>query len=129
MYVEPGFYDLREGTIGTVQYKLQQSPSMTQAQKEELVSKMSNESMRAFMMQFTLGQSDISPEEAFMKSRKDAWSQIEEAFIIKDLHVQVGQKESYDEILRIEEQEGFVGWMNPLLVDSLKKVYLNEEIM
>ena len=127
MYVEPGFYELIPGTIGTVHYIIDASKGMSETEKQKLVDQMSNALMRAFLNNVTYGlsgPSPMSPEEAFAKSRKDSWSEIEDRWNeTKEIHVQVGQEESYNMILKIEKIEGFRGWMNPLLIQSLKDIF------
>lgn len=131
MYVEPGFYELIPGTIGTVHYMFDASRRMSGEEKQKIVDQMSNARMRAYLNNVTYGlggQNQMSPEDAFAKSRKDSWAEIEEKWNeTKEIHVQVGQIESYNTILKIENTDGFKGWMNPLLIQSLKEICEKEK--
>lgn len=131
MYVEPGFYELIPGTIGTVHYMFDVSKKMTDEEKEKLVDKMSNERMRAYMnnLAYSLGNAaPMAPEEAFAKARRDSRTDIEEKWTApRELNVQVGQMESYNAMLKVEKMDGFRGWMNPLLVESLKLICEKEK--
>ena len=134
MYIEPGFYELVPGAIGTIHYAKDISKKIPEDQRQAFVSRQAGERMRAFLMNATYGMngnSQMSPEDAYIKARKDSWSELEEGPVCRDVveqQVQVGQKESYDKILKIEQGEDFIEWMNPLLVMALKEAYTKNNV-
>jgi hypothetical protein len=128
---DPGFYDLEPGAIGTIQYKKNMMTHLSDEAKQQYVSRASNERMRAFMMNMAYGMNGngpTDPTEAFIKARRDSWGDIEDGEIgikVEAMSVQVGQKESYDAICKIENKDDFAGWLNPALVNMIKEQFKN----
>jgi len=127
MYTEPGFYDLEPGAIGTLHYKINMIKHMSEEEKQAYVSRASNERMRAFMMNMTYGMNGNGPTDplnAFIKARQDSWGELEDSQVgmePREMQVQIGQKESYDLILKLEARDDFGGWMNPAFVEMIKQ--------
>lgn len=132
MYNESGFLDLEFGSIGTVFYKIDMSKSIPEEVKQDIVSKNANERMRAFLMNMTYGMNGNGPTDpldAYIKARQDSWGDIEDGEMtmkIENMIVQIGQKESYDSMVKIETREDFGGWLNPALVELIKQQYKNQ---
>jgi len=130
---DPNFYDLTPGSIGKLFYKKNMMLGMTEEQKQAYVSNAANQRMRMFMMNMTygmIGNGPTDPQEAFNKARQDSWGDIEDGRVgleVKDIFVQVGQKESLDLIIKIETAEDFCGWHDPEFVNQLKQQYNNED--
>lgn len=115
------FYDLIPNSIGNISYK--KVLKISDEEKQKIVSKNSNERMRAFLNNFTYGMTGNDPidiQATFIKSREDSWNDLEEFYETKYLTVQIGQKESIEAIGNIEKQEWFRGWENPYFVDLIK---------
>jgi hypothetical protein len=131
MYNEPGFLDLQEGSIGTIFYKKNIAKHLSDETKQAIISKNANERMRAFMMNMTYGMNGNGPTDpldAYIKARNDSWGELEDGDVsmkIENMIVQIGQKESYEAIIKVESKDDFGGWLNPALVDLLKQQYKN----
>lgn len=124
MYTEPGFYDLVDGSIGTILYKKNIALGLSNEVKQKIVSKNANERLRAL-----LSNTDLDPATAYAKARKDSWGELEDgdtAMSVENMSIQIGQKESYDAIIRIEARQDFGGWMNPGLINLIKEQYQNK---
>lgn len=130
---DPGFYDLEPGSIGILHYKKNMLKHLSDEAKQQYVSKASNERMRAFMMNMAYGMNGngpTDPQEAFIKARRDSWGDLEDGEVgmkIENMSVQIGQKESYDAICKMEQKDDFVTWLNPALVNMIKQQYKNNE--
>jgi hypothetical protein len=118
---DQGFYDLEPGSIGTIHYKRNMLKHLSDEAKQQYVSRAANERMRAFLMG---GMSD--PQEAYMKARRDSWGDLEDGDAgtkVENMAIQIGQKESFEAICKIESKDDFAGWLNPALVNMIKEQF------
>ena len=128
--IDPNFYDLAIGAIGTLHYNVDATKHMSEEEKQSYVNRASNERMRAFMMNMTYGMNGngpTDPQEAFNKSRADSWGDLEDGIMgleTKQISIQIGQKESYDAIIKIESKEDFKCWLNPMFVELIKEQFI-----
>lgn len=130
---DQGFYDLTPGSIGSIHYKKNMIKHMSEEEQQAYVSRASNERMRAFLMNMTYGMTGngpVDPADAYMKARRDSWGELEDGNIgieTRQMTIQIGQKESYDAILKMEAKEDFSGWLNPSFVEMIKEQFKNTE--
>lgn len=102
--------------------------------KQQIVSKAANERMRAFLMNMTYGMNGsgpVDPTDAYIKARKDSWGELEDGEVgmkVENMTVQIGQKESYEAICKIESKDDFGGWLNPSLINMIKQQYKNNTL-
>jgi hypothetical protein len=123
--IDPRFYDLEPGSIGTIHYKRNMLKHLSDEAKQQYVSRAANERMRAFLMG---GMAD--PQEAYMKARRDSWGELEDSDVgmkVENMTIQIGQKESYDAILKMESKDDFEGWLNPALINMIKEQFKPKE--
>jgi hypothetical protein len=132
MYNEPDFYDLNDGSIGTILYRKNMIINMPETEKQAYVSRAANERMRMFINNITYGMNGNGPDtpyEAYVKARQDSWGELEDGNIgmeTRDMQIQIGQKESYEAILKMETRPDFGGWINPTFVEMVKEQFKNK---
>lgn len=131
--MDEGFYDLTNGAIGTIHYKKNMIKHMSEEEQQAYVSRASNERMRAFINNITYGMTGngpVDPQDAYMKARRDSWGELEDGNIgieTRPMAIQIGQKESYDAIIKMESKDDFSGWLNPEFVEMIKSQFKNNE--
>jgi len=72
------------------------------------------------------GNGPTDPLDAYIKARNDSWGELEDGeagMKVENMTVQIGQKESFDAICRVESKDDFAGWLNPALIEMIKEKF------
>jgi hypothetical protein len=117
---DQGFFDMVPGSIGTINYFVNVSDKLTPEQKQAIVSKQANARLRAALMNGAL-----DPAEAYATARNDSWGELNSQTRkeMREVAVQIGNKESYEHMKKVEKSKDFVEWANPLLVSIIKETF------
>lgn len=118
--------NLQKGNIGLIHFYLKVSETEpSQEEKEKTRDDFVRKRLNAMMKKSIRGNEPIDIEQEFMKS----WNKGNEISNYRNMKIipfstyhQVGQKESLQELLKIEQRSDFYGWLNPLLILELKNI-------
>lgn len=115
--------NLKSGFIGEVLYYIEKKlPGPTQEEKENLRDSYVRSKINALMNQSVMNNDDsFDPVAEFQRSWKEGSNQNTNQSILvpKGIYHQVGQKESIQELIKIENLPGFKGWQDPYIIDQL----------
>jgi hypothetical protein len=119
------FYGLIPGTIGVLKYS-----GRTTAPSEELISEiqqdMASSMFSAYLSNYAMlqgGGQDVDPQTAFENARKKAKEEAERIAttpVTQEFHVQIGQEESIQKMIELEQSEAFIGWSDPNMANLIK---------
>lgn len=122
------FLLMKPGSIGHIGYIYKINRKISDKKKQQIMDETTAEYVRGQITRMAVeGHSDL--DNAYQKARQQAKKiikQNEEIQAIKHIHVQVNQKESFNEIVKIENDVNFVKWLDPNLIDRFKSTYKNQ---
>jgi len=125
--MDNGFYNLEKDSIGKVSYIFKKKIEVSDKKKESLHLQNSSAYIEKLIRDLTFTPGTIVPANIYEISRKDTNKLIDQDYTFSDeIWVQIGQKESYEDILKIEASEDFVNWSDPYFIEEIKQKYIKE---
>lgn len=129
--INEDFLALVPGTMGEVTYRKKVENKIPQKAKEEFIDKFVNARLNAMVMKYQYGMDggeEADPQAEFLKSREMARQELEKGQVggtkTESLYLQINQKESYDAVIKAEQDPDFVGWNFPAFIEEFKRSYL-----
>lgn len=123
------FYALTPGAIGHVWYTAR-TREASEERVESIMSGISSQNFSAYLANYALtGGSKMDPQTAFERFRAKAREEAEQLateVVRFQLHLQIGQRESLDLIIRTEASGSFVAWEDEGLVSCIKNTPLSD---
>ena len=117
------FLDLIPNSMGQVSYR--KKKYMSEEQKQKALSEFTKRRFSDYINRLSMNSiGQVEPMNTFSKARSEAHEDIE-SFLgseVVTVWIQVGQKESIDNISNIEKNEDFLGWENPHFIDVFKSI-------
>ena len=115
---------LKPGSIHTISYVFKKRTELPESKRQEFHLNNSSAYIEKFLMDMVFNpRAAADPNSLYATSRKDTHqliSDFENNQILIRTYVQVGQKESLQEINRIEGHPDFVQWMDPMFIEDFK---------
>lgn len=120
------FYAMIPGAIGTVSYKWNGGSQMTNHEEQEFIDNYSREAMHVLLNKAKYSYEEIQhPYLVHFQSRQDARNILDKmgpSIELKNLEIQIGNQECLSEIIKIETNKDFNGWVNTELI----QIYISE---
>lgn len=127
--IDSGFYFLDNGSIGVVYYYARLDQKMSQEKRESLLNQSMAKNVHKMIHDRVFNpDAAVDPSQVYHVARDDTNKKLDQHLKRTERFstiVQVDQKESYDDILRIESIPNFGGWEDPQFVQKFKEHYLN----
>lgn len=121
---------VRDGDIHKVLYNKVVHKEFSDESKQNCLDTSTRVAVSTFLRQMVSGVDNaMDPNTIFAKSRQQGYDAIEmesEEETLHSTYLQVGHKESYDEIIAIEQDPDFKAWIDPMLIEDIKKFYSND---
>lgn len=125
--IELEFYEMQEGAIGEFLYLYHQPFEISDEIKDNVMLQSASIKVQEFLLKQLHGMGKPGDGNSiYSDSRKFAKRAIDDAEkreMIKRIDVQVGNKESYDEIIKIESDKNFKSWIDEITVKAFKENY------
>jgi hypothetical protein len=116
------FIDMIPGAMGQVSYRMKKN--LTPEQYQKALSEFTKRRFSDYINRLSTGSlnGNIDPMNSFSLARNDAHKDIELLITsdIKTQWVQIGQDESIECIIKLENQEDFICWENPYFISMIK---------
>jgi len=124
--MKPDFIELATGAIGQLSYYKKDKIKLSAKEEQKKIDEFTSQRISAMIMQKCMGQSpDLN--QAYSKSRtesKDDLNAVTTNMKIVNIHYQIGQQDSYDELIAIETTSDFGGWINPIQIENIKEAHI-----
>ena len=125
--IEPGFYMMEDGAFGEFTYLYSEPKEISDGQRDNVMTKSASLKVKEFLLKQLRGMGDPSDADSIYsssrKAGKDFLDQNSKVETIKKITVQIGNKESYEEVLKIESDPNFGHWIDYLVVNQFKEDY------
>lgn len=125
---DPGFYNLVSGSIGKVYYQYTMEKTIAQETEEKIQNKNASAYVNKLIHDLTFNPQNVKSLNAYEVSRKDTTKMIDgykKSVEVGEVYLQIGQKQSYDSILEIENDPEFIAWSEPYFISLVKEFYVN----
>ena len=124
-----GFYSLDKGSIGKVYFNLQIEDKAPEEQRENILNQGMSKHVHKMLLDMVHNPgAAINPAHIYDYARKDTAKEYDSLFVGPRRHsmvLQINNKNSYEEILKVEQLPNFLGWDDSIFISNFKKSYLN----
>ncbi len=125
--IEDGFFELQDGAIGELQYYYIVKREYSEEVKTDYHTKTASAYIHNLIWKRVHNPDNApDPKDIYKIARNFSNDHIklrESERELKTLHVQIGSKESYDFILKLEKDKNFKGWFYPEFIELFKSNY------
>lgn len=126
--IDPGFYMLDDGSIGPVYFNLHLEWEPPEGKREEILNiGMAKHVEKMLWDKMMNPNAAIDPNQIYSHARKEVGKDFDAHYSGPRRYktmIQIGQKESYEEILKIESKPNFLGWEDSNFINQIKNNYL-----
>jgi len=118
---------MNKGDIILVTYVARKPIKVPDSVKDDIQMQNASMTIQKFLMDMAFNPgAAIDPNQLYSTSRKDAFKIIDEfeegQMIFRKIYLQAGQKESLDEIKRLELDPLFVQWQDSYVIDAIRNI-------
>jgi len=125
--IEEGFYFLEPGSIGQVSYYYMVKREFTDEKKEDYHTKTASAYVHNLIWKSVHNPENVpDPSKIFQTARDFSNDQIKQSEYSREIMlatIQIGSKESYEFITKLEKDKDFKGWFEPEFIELIKKDY------
>lgn len=117
------FYNLIKGSIGKLSFYKKVPIKLNDTQKENNLNKLTSEYLNMLIHKKSFGES-VDLNNAFAFSRRHAKIDLSHSdYQIKliTIYYQIKSEESYQELLKIENDINFISWSDDNIIENIKK--------
>lgn len=118
---------MKPGDIILVTYVAKKPVKVPDSVKDDIQMQNASMTIQKFLMDMTFNPgAALDPNSLYANSRKDAFKIIDEfeegQMIFRRIYLQAGQKESIQEIKRLEADPLFVQWQDSYIIDDIRNI-------
>jgi hypothetical protein len=118
---------MKKGDIILVTFVAKKPVKIPDAIKDEIQIQNASMTIQKFLMDMTFNPgAAVDPNSLYATARKDAFKIIDEfeegQMVFRKIYLQAGQKESIDEIKRLESDPLFVQWQDSYIIDAIRNI-------
>lgn len=118
---------MKAGSIILVTYIIKKPVKVPDSIKDDIQMQTASMTIQKFLMDMAFNPgAAIDPNTLYSTSRKDSFKIIDEfeegQMVFRKIYLQAGQKESIEEIKRIEADPMFIQWQDSYIIDSIRNI-------
>lgn len=126
-----GFYSLKDGSIGKIHYIINVNFTPPEGKREEILNIGMAKHVEKMLWDRLLNKNAaVDPNKIYSHARENVGKDFDAYYTGPRRYgttIQIGNKSSYEEILKIESNPNFINWEDVTFVNEIKEIYLKNK--